>query len=393
MIRLPSPYPDEIMGSVIARACVHSGLPPKRMLENIFQCSRSYYSFLMPSSFNRLGLLTGKAPETILNEHTIFPYSVAFMPLEEKERLRKKALDLNVQTDCLGSLTKSVTYGVPVRRVCPECIKDDLKTYGETFWHRAHLLPAVHVCMKHGTRLCETDVPLKQSTNRNPITFPSEVTFKPAFEFASSHILRSVAEISVTALNATRLAEADLQVKYRSKSFEKGYRIEAGAVASRVLSHDVSRFYGDRFLNDCGAQFHEGAVGSWPALMARERSGVPFAPVKHVLMQAFLDEVPQRELKVTVHYSRPGKTPDDCVALDARAEKDLLDELRKAKRNGIRLTVQSLLRAIGIWEKFRHHREKFPKTRALLEVFKASDLSERQLGRRKRLYKKASAKG
>jgi hypothetical protein len=381
------------MGSVIARGCIHSGLPPKRMLENIFQSSRNYYSFLMPSSFLRLGLLTGKAPETILDEHTVFPYTVAFMPVEERERLRKKALDLNVHTDCLGSLTKSVTYGVPFRRVCPDCIAEDLKTYGETYWHREHLLPAVHICIKHSTRLFETDVPLKRSTNRNSVTFPSEVGIKPANEIAPSFVLQSVAEVSIAALKSTIQVETDWQKVYRAKSLDKGYRIEGGSVASRVLSADVSRFYGDRFLNDCGAQFKEGAVGSWPSLMAREGSGVPFAPAKHVLMQTFLNAETQQELIVTLSYSRPGKPADDCIALDATATKDFQIEIQKAKRSGIRLTVQGLLRTIGIWEKFRHHREKFPKISALLEDFKASDQSERQLGKRKRLYKKASAKG
>jgi TniQ len=381
------------MGSVIARGCVHSGLSLKRMLENIFQSSRSYYSFLMPSSFHRLGLLTGKAPEVILDEHTVFPYTVAFMPVEERERLRKKALDMNVQTDCLGSLTKSVTYGVPFRRVCPECIAEDIKTYGETYWHRAHLLPAVHVCTKHGTRLHETDVPLKRSTNRNPIVFPSEVDIKSASEIAPNYLLQSIAKVSVAALEITASAEADWKRVYRGKSLGKGYRIEGGAVASRVLSTDVSKFYGDGLLQDCGAQFKEGAVGSWPSLMAREGAGIPFAPVKHVLMQTFLDAETRQELKVTVSYSRPGKTADDCVALDLRAARVFQSELQKAKESGIRLTVKGLLRTIGIWEKFRHNREKFPKTSALLQVFKASDQSERQLGKRKRLYKKVSVQG
>jgi len=164
-------------------------------------------------------------------------------------------------------------------------------------------------------------------------------------------------------------------------------------VASRVLSTDVSKFYGDGLLQDCGAQFKEGAVGSWPSLMAREGAGVPFAPVKHVLMQTFLDAETRQELKVTVSYSRPGKTADDCVALDLRAARVIQSELQKAKESGIRLTVKGLLRTIGIWEKFRHNREKFPKTSALLQVFKASDQSERQLGKRKRLYKKVSVQG
>lgn len=391
MISLPSPYPDEIMGSVIARGCVHSGLPPKRMLENIFQSSRSYYSFLMPSGFHRLGLLTGKAPETILDEHTVFPYTVAFMPIKARERLRKKALDLNVQTDCLGSLTKSVTYGVPFRRVCPDCIKEDLETYGETYWHRQHLLPAVHICYKHGTRLRETDVPLRRSTNKNSIVFPSEVGIKPAYEIAPNFVLQSVAEVSTTALKITTPVQTDWHKFYRAKSLDKGYRIEGGTVSSRVLSSDVSNFFGDDFLSDCGAQFKDGAVNSWPSLMAREGSAVPFAPVKHVLMQSFLDSETQQELKLTVSYSRPGRTADDRVALDAQAANDFQSVLRKAKRSAVRLTVQELLRTIGIWEKFRHNRGEFPKTSALLQAFKASDQSERQLGKRKRLYNKASA--
>ena len=108
-------------------------------------------------------------------------------------------------------------------------------------------------------------------------------------------------------------------------------------------------------------------------------------------MQSFLDSETQQELKLTVSYSRPGRTADDRVALDAKAANDFQSELRKAKRSAMRLTVQELLRTIGIWEKFRHNRGEFPKTNALLQAFKASDQSERQLGKRKRLYNKASA--
>nr|WP_255407083.1 TnsD family Tn7-like transposition protein [Rhodoferax sp. OV413] len=385
---MPSPYPDEIMGSVIARGCVHTGLPPKRMLENIYQSSRSYCSFLMPSSFHRLGLLTGKSPDQILDEHTVFPYSVAFMPKEERERLRKKALELNVQTDCLGSLTKSVTYGVPFRRVCPQCITEDLNTYGETYWHRSHMLPAVHICAQHGVRLHETDMRLKRNLNKSFIHFPTPFGHKSISDIAPSFILQAVTEVSIAALKAVTPLEMDWHYVYRTKSLEKGYRIEGGAVASRVLTADILRFYGEKFLKDCGAQFMEGAAGPWPSLMSREGSGIPFAPVKHVLMQIFLNAESSQTLNVTGSYSRPGPRSGDSVALDTKAAKALQRELQKATRNGVRLTVQALLRTIGIWEKFRHHREKFPKTNALVQAFKASDQSERQLGRRKRLYNK-----
>lgn len=393
MIRLPSPYPDEIMGSVIARGCLHSGLPPKRMLENIFQSSRSYCSFLMPSNFHRLGLLTGKSPESVLDEHTVFPYSVAFMPMEERLRLRKKALELDVRTDCLSSLTKSVTYGVPFRRVCPQCITEDLRAYGETYWHRSHLLPGVHICAKHGIRLYETDAALKGNLMRNFINFPSPSGKKSTFNIAPSFILESVTEISMAALKLAAALETDWHQAYRRKSLEKGYRIEGDAVASRVLTADLSRFYGNKFLENCGAFFKETAVAPWPSLMSRENPGIPFAPVKHVLMQAFLDAETNQPVNIAGSYSRPGKKADDCLTLDAKAAKELKRELQKAGRTGVRLTVQELLRTIGIWETFRHHRARFPKTNDLVQVFKASDQSERQLGRRKRLYKKSSKQG
>jgi len=225
------------------------------------------------------------------------------------------------------------------------------------------------------------------------VVFPSDVLIKPAYEIAPGFVLQTVAEVSTTALTTTNPAHTDWQKTYRAESLDMGYRIEGGSVASRVLSSDVSNFYGNRFLTDCGAQFKGDPANSWPSLMAREGSAVPFAPVKHVLMQTFLASEARQDLTVTVSYSRPGRTADDCVALDAKAAKDFQNELRRAKRSGVRLTVQGLLRTIGIWEKFRHNRAKFPKISALLQVFKASDQSERQIGKRKRLYKKASAKG
>lgn len=375
------------MGSVIARGCRHSGLSLKRMLENIFERTRSYTSFLMPSSFHRLGMLTGKSPEDVLDGHTVFPYSVAFMQTEQRDRLRMKALSINIQKDCLGSLTKSVSFGVPFRRVCPDCLIADYETYGEAFWHRSHLLPAVHTCILHGTQLRETNFPLKRHANECNISFPSEAIQKSISRIAPRSILVAMTAASNASLHSKPNSASAWHKVYRCEAINRGYCVEGGNVASKTLSQAVAEFFGSEFLSDCGCEVTKGTTSSWPSLMARENPGVPFSPVKHLLMQTFFNLNTDALSNATVDYSRPGKKPDDCLELDDEVFRKLNLEMRKLKLTGSRRTVQQLLRLVGVWGKFRHNRDKFAKTNALIQSFRKSDQSERQLGKRKRVYK------
>ena len=45
--------------------------------------------------------------------------------------------------------------------VCSDCIKEDMDTYGETYWRRVHQAPGVFICPKHETVLEETMVSVK----------------------------------------------------------------------------------------------------------------------------------------------------------------------------------------------------------------------------------------
>lgn len=157
---LPKPYPDETVGSVMARACVHTGLPMRRLLQSIFEKNRSTFSFLLGTEICQLALRAGVEPRRFLFEHTVFPYSVAFMAPKIQEHLVAKALAPRAGEDCLGSLTKNVSHGVTHLRVCRACIAEDVQQYGESYWHRQHLLPGVLVCLRHGEPLFETSIPL-----------------------------------------------------------------------------------------------------------------------------------------------------------------------------------------------------------------------------------------
>ena len=139
MPMLPRPYPDEVIGSVIERACYQSGLPMKRLVKSLFGSSRSYVSFLMASKLRELGRNLLIDADELLMHHTMFPYTVAYKPTSERNRLRSKILRLG-GNECIGSVTRNVSHGVTWRRFCTECVSEDLERYGETYWRRSALL-------------------------------------------------------------------------------------------------------------------------------------------------------------------------------------------------------------------------------------------------------------
>jgi hypothetical protein len=172
MSLLPKPYPDEAIGSIIARGVWHSGLPLKSVLKSIFGATKSCNSFLMGNDFSVLTRATGLDAEELLLSHTVFPYATAFMPSAARSELKAKALSPNFGQDCLSSLTKNVSHGVPFRRLCPRCVEEELAAYGETYWHRQHMLPAALVCTAHNEKLAVTSLPLRGGTQLGTLHSP-----------------------------------------------------------------------------------------------------------------------------------------------------------------------------------------------------------------------------
>ncbi len=78
-LRLPAPYPGELIDSVLSRGVIHTGLAPKRLLYRLVGNKRSGHSFLLPPSLKHLAEEMGIEPVHLLWRHTVFPFTVAFM--------------------------------------------------------------------------------------------------------------------------------------------------------------------------------------------------------------------------------------------------------------------------------------------------------------------------
>src|SRR5690606_15916223 len=152
------------LGSVLARGARRLGLSWGRTLHLATGRSGSSVPLLMPFALERLAQATATDPEYLLEQHTLFPYAVAFMALERRKLFKARAL-ADGSLCRLDTLAHVVLSRTPYRRLCPMCIAEDMSELGETYWRRSHSLPGVHVCATHGTQLVRTTIPLQGGRN------------------------------------------------------------------------------------------------------------------------------------------------------------------------------------------------------------------------------------
>jgi hypothetical protein len=90
-------------------------------------------------------------------------------------------------------------------------------------------------------------------------------------------------------------------------------------------------------------------------------------------------------------YRMPGPQTD-YPRIERRAISIVQQWLKKLAKTQQRTTVAELLTHAGVWSKYRHNRAHFPELKALIQQFRTSEQSERQVGKRLRWRKKRSKK-
>jgi hypothetical protein len=390
---LPQPYPDELIGSVLARAVMQSGLPLKALMRALFGRGRSTSSFLMTTDFQKLPALLGIDAEEILANHTMFAYAVAFAPRPEQARLRARFL-CHRSDECIGSITKNISHGVPLRRLCPSCVSDELASHGEAYWHRSHHLPGVFLCSRHNILLRQTDIPLKGAVNTRTVALPSDIASHAIRGSFNQDILLTLMSKSICALNGEVPHRDNWAGACRALVEKLGYVSSSDSLAGRKFSHDLHKFFGERILVDSGCYFKLQQRNPWPALLVRESVARQFATPKVIFFQTFCELAPSPDQNFG--YKMPGRPTVNFAQADRRAAAKIDSILRNQAKAGRRVSVSFLLQAAGVWQSFRHHRSSYPLTCARILAFRSSNLSERQTGLRpywrKRLRSRAKKK-
>lgn len=152
----PTPYPDELWYSVLCRYHLRSGNPaPTTTIVELFhgKLFAQIYS-LFPN--DTIYEIISQLPTDFLDiydislDHTLFKYAYRFRKEDEKIKKLKQIREGKSKFPTRICQNKRQ---LPILKSCPFCVKEDIDTYGESYWHVSHQLPLSYICMKHKCRL------------------------------------------------------------------------------------------------------------------------------------------------------------------------------------------------------------------------------------------------
>ncbi|WP_018277469.1 TnsD family Tn7-like transposition protein [Teredinibacter turnerae] len=156
MLGFPTPYPEELLYSTIARAGVHAGeTSPKRLLDQVFANRKVIATVDLPC---HVQALTEQYPEILdldtqklISRHTLLPVYAPFLPSERIAKLKQWMVEKSQGATHLASgIAASRVKAKSRLYVCVECLKEQKYRYGECYWQRLWQIPLVKTCPRHG---------------------------------------------------------------------------------------------------------------------------------------------------------------------------------------------------------------------------------------------------
>ena len=231
----PTPKPDELLYSLIARFRWRANIPSSRDVNRIIFGDLSLNEAQVDFP-RQLDMFQARVPSVhplsqsnILEDHTLFPLYAPFISPVRADALAAYARGdyRRVGGRPLASVTQNTSPGG--LRVCPRCMAEDWKQDGELYWRRLHRAPGVLVCPIHRVFLIPTGVGGPRASKRRSFLLPPESLCGAGQEIIQNDSQQN--DLLLIAQHAQSvLAERGWRVEpgcwakfYRSKLAELGY--------------------------------------------------------------------------------------------------------------------------------------------------------------------------
>ncbi len=161
LLSFPFPFPDETVPSVVGRFYFEYGYfdSPVSAVRFLFGTNPQSLNSVLPRGLARfISLLPESLAldlRAILSKHLLFPLAKHFLAPQRSQEIWQMLLS---GRDVVPRLHGFGTHGHSAAApplMCWRCFEDDLREFGQAFWHRAHQIPGVRVCDHHGTLLLD----------------------------------------------------------------------------------------------------------------------------------------------------------------------------------------------------------------------------------------------
>lgn len=293
----PTPYPDEILYSVLCRFHLRLGSPAAYRTNLILWGRLKGENLVTPQMLDRIsGRIppeTGLTAQAFVERHTLYPY---FKPFFQEERWREmyallKDSSVPIRKIQLFSGILSVrSPRAPFLRYCQECREEDMGRFGEAYWHRVHQLPGVIFCPSHGTPVYDSAVPVPDAVTG---FYPASVHACPGangpmkYSDAAADQLVSFSEDSRWLLeNGMQAGDSrQLHEAYGLQLRRHGLQGFTGRTMHQRLYGELCAFYEDEVLELLDAR--SSGICPWTQRLLQARDALVH-PVYHLLLMGFL---------------------------------------------------------------------------------------------------------
>ncbi|AIF42188.1 TnsD family Tn7-like transposition protein [Virgibacillus sp. SK37] len=337
IIHFPTPYPDELLYSIIARYHIRSGnVFWKHTLEDLFGKRTISASVFLPSG---IGSLVRHLPKnTTLNEqiliedHTMYPFYTVFLPTEKAQAIYDSMLSDDGKSIYMQS--GIMASSIPQNRFlkyCPACAKEDLLMYGELYWHRLHQLPGNMICTKHELWLENSKVPVIPA-NKHAFVIPNSNNCDlNKMRTVSGDLLECLKDVlvQVDKLFASKFENktfSHFTMYYRHHLNRKGFATYKGRVYQEELHEAFFKYYPDELLKLLDLEVVQG--NSWLANITRKHRK-SFHPYYHILLLNFLELDVESMFNKEFFEANPfGKPKWPCLnVVCSEYKKNVIEEL------------------------------------------------------------------
>ena len=336
-----------------------------------------YPGFFQGGHLTALAVCMRIPPGKLLWSHTYFPYATAFFDKALLERCESNALSTGKIALGQSVVTQGVSEHCPFRRFCAACARTDVIEWGESYWHRAHNLPGVRVCVEHQAPLIETQLPTTGSGQWHDV-LPAEAVGRSVQARSITEFDWELARSSVTILLVRRATKADGldRTHYRHALIRQGLLSSDRQVNAAALSSWATDVIGPTKKR---LGFKSSDLDfAWMAQMVRPNVGVPASPLKHLVFQAALS-IAGAAVEPVLDHIPSGPSGSSLEQLDVAYSRQLRQVVEMKIRAGERVRVKDALIAAGCWSAYRHARADFPQTAAIVLALRRSDASARRI--------------
>jgi hypothetical protein len=244
ILTFPTPYPNELFYSVFARYQRYTGKTIKEINKEFGLKERKIPSLEIFGFLNNVSNKLGSpySIDNILNNHSLINL---YLPLITK-REQKIALEAlkngdnaraNKTLRIIGAVNKKKAI-----RYCPDCAREDIELYGESYIHKEHQIPGILCCFKHSKCLLEYNSP--NDTLSKYTYLDKDYLRDTALYFSDIH--KKVALMAVDFINTVPIgtSKEELVGRYRTLLIKYRY-LKGSSINIQNLIQDIKEEYGD----------------------------------------------------------------------------------------------------------------------------------------------------